>query len=100
MVLDASTVIGADRDSIMFGVDGFNGSVVPACETQPLTPASIENDIADFVASRVGALSSGEIAVDENGLVVTFCRDATVVFEQSADGGVELAALVIGGTDN
>jgi hypothetical protein len=62
-VLDCSPIIAADADSVMFWVDRFDACIRALCKAQLLVAAAISNDVADFVVTGVGALSSGKVAI-------------------------------------
>src|SRR5216683_1039335 len=85
---------------IPFRIDCLDLGITSAVETETRTPTPESEHVADFVALRSSALRPGQLAVYEHDLFSPGGGDKPSFFERCADGGVQLAALVVGRADD
>src|SRR5216683_1756111 len=100
MVTDGLSSFIPHHHLVPFRIDRLDLGITSAVETETRTPAPESEHVADFVTLRSSALRPGQLAVYEHDLFSPGGGDMPSFLERCADGGVQMAALVVGRADD
>ena len=100
VIFNCSTVFGAHGDSFEIRVCPLDSRVSALAEPETAAAATVADNIANLVALGMLALRGGEVAVDQDDLLFPFGCNMGTLLQELANGGIELAALVVGRTND